>query len=334
MTRISDEGDLIAQSKVRLLEASRAACRCRSMTTPGQRAPRSVQAVERKIVVQGRVNGVPVDFVLDTGSERTGISRRTARRAGVASITATLSAGVGEAGAARLELGARRQHRSRHAAGAQRAGRDQEPASAGHCRGGRARASRRCRSAMSVVVDYQQREVLLARTLPEGQADFKLPMRDAPAADGARDAQLDASGVLRRRHRRRGDLDQRRDGAVAGDAAGAQDSAAGVRDVGLWTRTRSCCRVWTSTSMRSNTATSGSSSSTCARPSVLLGFQLGGIVGHKFLAATGCRWTWSAASCGSRSCRRCRRERIEHTVGRPRSAPTLEPVPPTASYQP
>ena len=33
-------------------------------------------------------------------------------------------------------------------------------------------------------------------------------------------------------------------------------------------------------------------------PSVLLGFEVGGIVGHKFLSPYRVAWTWSAASCG------------------------------------
>ena len=36
-------------------------------------------------------------------------------------------------------------------------------------------------------------------------------------------------------------------------------------------------------------------------PSVLLGFQVGGIVGHDSSASTASRWTWPAASCGWRS---------------------------------
>src|SRR5690606_34943265 len=55
--------------------------------------------VKDKIIVQGRVNGGPLqDFVLDTGSEETVISRETAQRRRVRPITYTLSAGVGEVG--------------------------------------------------------------------------------------------------------------------------------------------------------------------------------------------------------------------------------------------
>ena len=61
--------------------------------------------VSDKIIVQGRVNGGrAMDFVLDTGSEETVISRETAQRGGVRPITYTLSAGVGEVGLRGLQL--------------------------------------------------------------------------------------------------------------------------------------------------------------------------------------------------------------------------------------
>src|SRR5262245_57713900 len=61
--------------------------------------------VKDKIVVQARVNGGrPQDFVLDTGSEETVLSRETAQRERVRPITYTLSAGVGEVGLRGLQL--------------------------------------------------------------------------------------------------------------------------------------------------------------------------------------------------------------------------------------
>ena len=61
--------------------------------------------VDEKIVVKARVNGSkPMDFVLDTGSEETVVSRETAQRQGVRPITYTLSAGVGEVGLRGLQL--------------------------------------------------------------------------------------------------------------------------------------------------------------------------------------------------------------------------------------
>ena len=55
--------------------------------------------VNEKVVVQARVNGGALqDFMLDTGSEETVISRETAQRQNIKPITFTLSAGVGEVG--------------------------------------------------------------------------------------------------------------------------------------------------------------------------------------------------------------------------------------------
>jgi tetratricopeptide (TPR) repeat protein len=61
--------------------------------------------VNDKVVVRARVNdATPQDFVVDTGAESTIITEPTARRLGVAPITYTLSAGVGETGLRGLQL--------------------------------------------------------------------------------------------------------------------------------------------------------------------------------------------------------------------------------------
>lgn len=62
--------------------------------------------VRDKVVVRGTINdGKPIDFVLDTGAEQTVLSRRTAEQHGVQPITYTLSAGVGEMGLRGLQIG-------------------------------------------------------------------------------------------------------------------------------------------------------------------------------------------------------------------------------------
>jgi Flp pilus assembly protein TadD/predicted aspartyl protease len=63
--------------------------------------------IERdKVLVRGRVNGgTDQDFILDTGAEQTVISRDIARRRGVVPITYIQSAGVGDVGLRGLQVG-------------------------------------------------------------------------------------------------------------------------------------------------------------------------------------------------------------------------------------
>ena len=96
---------VISQGKVRLLRSFKGRVPLQVTEAAGRVHRVPFRMVNRKIVLQGRVNRTPVEFVLDTGSERTGVSDVTARRAGVASVTATLTAGVGVASLRRLELG-------------------------------------------------------------------------------------------------------------------------------------------------------------------------------------------------------------------------------------
>jgi tetratricopeptide (TPR) repeat protein len=55
--------------------------------------------VNDKVIVSGRVNGGDaVEFVVDTGAEQTVVSERAARRLGIGAISQTISAGVGQIG--------------------------------------------------------------------------------------------------------------------------------------------------------------------------------------------------------------------------------------------
>jgi Flp pilus assembly protein TadD/predicted aspartyl protease len=138
--------------------------------------------VKDKITVRGKVNGGSAqDFVLDTGSEDTVISQSTAQRAGVRPITYTLSAGVGEVGLRGLQLArldsleiGTLQVRNLPVliknpalnGIPKREGESFSPLSLG----------------MSITIDYQQKLLTIARHLPEGRSDFRLPMRVARLA--------------------------------------------------------------------------------------------------------------------------------------------------------
>jgi len=61
--------------------------------------------VNEKVVVRAKVNDASAqDFVVDTGSENTVITRATAQRLGITPVTYTLSAGVGRIGLRGLQL--------------------------------------------------------------------------------------------------------------------------------------------------------------------------------------------------------------------------------------
>jgi len=61
--------------------------------------------VNDKVVVRAKVNDASAqDFVIDTGSENTVITRTTAQRLGITPVTYTLSAGVGRVGLRGLQL--------------------------------------------------------------------------------------------------------------------------------------------------------------------------------------------------------------------------------------
>jgi Flp pilus assembly protein TadD/predicted aspartyl protease len=164
------------QSKVRLLRAfkGRVPQEIEGDATRVFRVP--FKLVDKKIVLQGRVNRASVEFVLDTGAERSGISDQTARRAGIGTITATLTAGVGIPALRRLDMG----RADVLEVGGMRM-RNVPIAIRGPVRNALPRWQRESLSplslGLSVAVDYQRREVLLARTLPQTEADFVLPLR-------------------------------------------------------------------------------------------------------------------------------------------------------------
>jgi len=134
--------------------------------------------IDDKIVIQVRVNGGrQQDFVLDTGSEETVISRDTAQRASITAITYTLSAGVGEVGLRglqlsridRLDIGDLQVRnlpvliKNPALRGLpKREGESFSPLSFG----------------MSMLIDYQRRQLTIGRNLPEPESDsLRLPMR-------------------------------------------------------------------------------------------------------------------------------------------------------------
>jgi predicted aspartyl protease len=238
--------------------------------------------VKDKIIVQARVNGGRLqDFVLDTGSEETTLSRETAQRERVRPITYTLSAGVGEVGLRGLQLA---RVRSLDLGTLQvrnlpvliknpalrgipkREGESFSPLSLG----------------MSMTIDYKKRLLTIAKQLPDTNPDFKLPMR------------------IHRLAMVRGTINGSQPAYFVVDTGGEVISISADTAGALQTRSprRIPLKVYgTSGWDRDAFLLPGNSLDfdrieyrnfplvvlNLRAPSLLLGFQLGGIVGHKFL---------------------------------------------------
>jgi tetratricopeptide (TPR) repeat protein len=272
----------IFQGKVRLLRAfkGRVPMQIEGDQDRIYRVP--FKLVDKKIVVQGRVNRSSVEFVLDTGSERTGISDQTARRAGVSAITSTLTAGVGIPSLRRLDMG----RADVLEVGSLRM-RNVPIAIRGRVRNALPRWQRESLSplamGLSVVIDYQRREVTLARSLPQTEeADFVLPMRmnRLPLVRGMLNSTYPAYFVV--------------------DTGGEliSISAETADALSMKPPRRIPLRVFGMSGLDANAfllpgvnldfdeieyRNVGLAVLNLRAPSVLLGFQVGGIVGHRFL---------------------------------------------------
>jgi Flp pilus assembly protein TadD len=239
--------------------------------------------VDGKVIVRARVNGSSAqDFVLDTGSEETIISERTARRERVRAVTSTMSAGVGEIGVRGLQLARLKSLdlgtlqirnlpvliKSPGLRGVPKPeGESFSPLALG----------------MSVTIDYQERVLTLGAKLPVGEADYRMPMR------------------MQRLAMVRGMLNENHPTYFVVDTGGEviSISADTARALPPSKYRRIPLRVWgTSGWDREAFLLPGLDLDfdrleyrnvplvvlNLRAPSLLLGFQLGGIVGHKFLA--------------------------------------------------
>ena len=239
--------------------------------------------VKDKIVVQARVNGGRLqDFVLDTGSEETVLSRETAQRERVRPITYTLSAGVGEVGLRGLQLARVNQLdlgtlqvrnlpvliKNPALRGIpKREGESFSPLSLG----------------LSMMIDYRQKLLTIGKKLPETNATTKLPMRVSRLAM--------VRGVLNSNYPAYFVVD------TGGEVISISADTASALPPNSFRRIP--LKVWgTSGWDRDAFLLPGNDLDfdrieyrnfplvvlNLRAPSVLLGFQLGGIVGHKFLS--------------------------------------------------
>jgi Flp pilus assembly protein TadD/predicted aspartyl protease len=273
----------VFQSKVRLLRSFRGRVPLQMDADDVERLHRvPFRLVNKKIVLRGRVNRVPVEFVLDTGSERTGVSDTTARRAGVGAVTSTLTAGVGIAALRRLDMG----RADELEIGTLRM-RNVPVAIRRVVRGALPRWQNESLSplslGLSVVVDYQRREATFARKLPPSEADFVLPMR------------------MNRLPMVRGLLNSTHPAYFVVDTGGEliSISAETADALSMNPPRRIPLRVYGMSGLDANAyllpgvdvdfdeiefRNVGLAVLNLRAPSVLLGFQVGGIVGHRFLS--------------------------------------------------
>jgi Flp pilus assembly protein TadD/predicted aspartyl protease len=133
--------------------------------------------VDDKVIVKARVNGGRLqDFVLDTGSEQTTISRQTASAANVRPITYTLSAGVGEVGLRGLQLG----RIDELEIGTLKLANVPTLIKAPPLRGVPKKETESFSPlafGLSMIIDYGTRKLTIGRSLPEESADVHMEMR-------------------------------------------------------------------------------------------------------------------------------------------------------------
>ena len=135
------------------------------------------RVIDDKVIVKAKVNGGRAqDFVLDTGSELTTISRQTASSAAVRPITYTLSAGVGEVGLRGLQLG----RLDSFEIGTLKLSNVPTLIKAPALRGIPKRETESFSPlalGLSMTIDYATKKLSIGRKLPDEPAEFKLPMR-------------------------------------------------------------------------------------------------------------------------------------------------------------
>ena len=136
------------------------------------------QLVNGKIIVRGRVNGKgPIDLVVDTGAEQMVLSKPTAEDLGVRPITNTLSAGVGDVGFRGLDLGRVDSLEIFTLEINHLPAIIKNPPLTGLPTTFAPDAISPLALGLSVVIDYRNQHLILAHDLPDEPADIELPMR-------------------------------------------------------------------------------------------------------------------------------------------------------------
>jgi tetratricopeptide (TPR) repeat protein len=239
--------------------------------------------IDDKVIVKGRINGGRwQDFILDTGSEQTTISRQTASSAGVRPITYTLSAGVGEVGLRGLQLG----RLDEFEIGTLKLGNVPVLIKAPPLRGIPKRETESFSPlalGLSMTVDYARGKLTIGKKLPAEPAEFTLGMRHHRLAM--------VRGLINEKFPTYFVIDTGGEvisiSTATAQALNSQPSrkiALKVYGTSGWDRD---AFLLPGVSLKFNDIAYQNFSVVVLNlraPSVLLGFEVGGIVGHKFLS--------------------------------------------------
>ncbi len=147
------------------------------LLAPGQLHTIPFRLIGDKVVVQGRVNGSDmVDFVVDTGAEQTVLSQPVARRLGVRPLSTTLTAGVGEMGFRGLQSG-RLESLEFGSLGIRNLPVLIKSPPLGGLPTPEAEAFSPLAVGLSMIVDYARREVIIGEELPDEPFEISMPLR-------------------------------------------------------------------------------------------------------------------------------------------------------------
>ena len=239
--------------------------------------------VDDKVIVKAKVNGGrSVDFVLDTGSEQTTVSRQTASSAGLRPITYTLSAGVGEVGLRGLQLS----RMDTFEIGTLKMNNVPVLIKAPALRGMPKRETESFSPlalGLSMTIDYKARKLTVGEKLPEEHADFTLGLRHHRLAL--------VRGLINKTRPTYFVVDTGGEVISISTATAEALAAQPARRIALkvygtsgWDRD---AFLLPGVNLTFNDIAYNNFSVVVLNlraPSVLLGFEVGGIVGHKFLS--------------------------------------------------
>jgi tetratricopeptide (TPR) repeat protein len=147
------------------------------LAEPGRLHTIPFRLVRDKVIVRGRVNGQDaVDFVMDTGAEQTVLSQPAAQRLGVQPLTNILSAGVGEVGLRGLQAGRIQSLQIGSLEVANVPALIKSPPLGG-LPTPEAEGFSPLALGLSVTIDYGQNQLIVGEVLPDDPADIVLPLR-------------------------------------------------------------------------------------------------------------------------------------------------------------